>query len=87
MLARARGLLSEALELPERDRADLAGRLILSLHPKVEPDVEAAWGTEIERRMVGLEKRKEASRPWSTIKQSILSKQRARVRRKALPRG
>jgi hypothetical protein len=87
MLARVKGLLIEALELPERARADLAGRLILSLHPEAEPDVEAAWAKEIDRRLEGFEKRKARSRPWSTIKRSILKTQRARARRQALPRA
>jgi putative addiction module component (TIGR02574 family) len=87
MQARAKGLLSEALELPEKERADLAGRLILSLHPHADPDVEAAWASEIDRRLDGFEERKASSRPWSSIKRSILKAQRARARRKALPRG
>ncbi len=87
MLARAKGLLSEALQLPEKDRADLAGRLIQSLHPHAEPDVEAAWAKEVDRRLDGFEERKESSRPWNSIKQSILRTQRARARRPALSRG
>jgi len=87
MLARAKDLLSEALELPEKVRADLAGRLILSLHPHADPDVEAAWAKEIARRLDGFEERKAASRPWSSIKRSILKTQYARARRKALSRG
>jgi hypothetical protein len=87
VLARAKDLLSEALELPEKERADLAGRLILSLHPDADPDVEAAWAKEIDRRLDGFEKRKASSRSWSSIKRSILRTQRARARRKALPRG
>jgi len=87
MLARAQDLLSEALQLPEKDRADLAGRLVLSLHPHAEPGVEAAWEKEIDRRLDGFEERKASSRPWSTIKRSILKAQGARPRRKALSRG
>ncbi|MBI3932966.1 MAG: addiction module protein [Acidobacteria bacterium] len=87
MLSRAKGLLNEALELPEKDRADLAGRLILSLHPHAGPDVEAAWAREIDRRLDGFEERKARSRPWSSIKRSVLKTQRARARRKALSRG
>ena len=87
MLARAQNLLSEALQLPEKARADVAGRLILSLHPQADPDLEAAWSEEIDRRLDGFEKRKASSRPWSSIKQSILRTQRARARRKAPARG
>ncbi len=87
MLARAKSLLTEALQLPEKDRADLAGRLILSLHPHAEPDVEAAWEKEIDRRLDGFEKSKAKSRLWSSIKRSILETQGARARRKAPSRG
>ena len=86
MLARAKCLLNEALELPEKERADLAGRLILSLHPHAEPGVEAAWAKEIDRRLDGFEERKTSSRPWSAVKRRVLKAQRARAR-KALPRG
>ncbi|MCU1347828.1 MAG: hypothetical protein JWO56_858, partial [Acidobacteria bacterium] len=44
-------LLREASELPESDRADLAGRLLQTLHSEPDEDVEAAWSEEIERRM------------------------------------
>lgn len=87
MLARAKDLLSEVLQLPEKDRADVAGRLILSLHPHAEPDVEQAWANEIDRRLDGFEERKPRSRAWSDVKRSILKSQRARARRKTLPRG
>jgi putative addiction module component (TIGR02574 family) len=87
MPARARNLLSEALQLPEKQRADLAGRLILSLHPHAEPDVEAAWAKEIDRRLDNFEENKAKSRPWSAVKQSISKTQRARARRKTLSRG
>ncbi len=87
MLARAKDLLTEALHLPEKARADLAGRLILSLHPHAEPDVEEAWAKEIDRRLDGFEERKANSRPWSSVKRSFIETQRARARRKALSRG
>ncbi len=85
MLGKAKNLLNEALELPEKARADLAGRLILSLHPRADRDVEAAWAEEIDRRLEGSPARQARSRPWSSIKKSVLANQRARARRKALP--
>jgi hypothetical protein len=87
MLSRAKNLLNEALNLPEKARADLAGRLILSLHPDAEPDVEAAWAEEIDRRLDAFDERATKSRPWSSIKRSILTTQRARARRQALQRS
>src|SRR5438045_2341207 len=44
-------LFREAAELPERDRATLAGLLIETLDPGTEPDVEAAWSQEVARRV------------------------------------
>jgi len=44
-------VLKDAVQLPERDRAALAGLLIETLDPVSEPDVEAAWSEEIERRL------------------------------------
>lgn len=44
-------IFREAIQLPERDRATLAGLLIETLDPVSEPDVETAWSEEIERRL------------------------------------
>ena len=44
-------LFQQAVQLPERDRATLAGLLIETLDPVSEPDVEAAWSEEIRRRV------------------------------------
>ena len=84
MPARAKGILEEALQLPERARADLAGQLILSLHPDAEPDIEKAWAAEVDRRLDHFEAGKVKSVPWSKVKHSILKAQRGRARRKAV---
>lgn len=44
-------LIREAAELPDRDRATLAGAMIESLDPTPTPEVRAAWSREIERRV------------------------------------
>jgi putative addiction module component (TIGR02574 family) len=46
-----KALIREASELPESDRAMLAGVLIQSLDPSPAPDVKAAWSREIARRV------------------------------------
>jgi hypothetical protein len=55
VVTRLETLMAEALELPERDRAAFAARLLRSLEPDDEPvtveEWEAAWGEEIERRV------------------------------------
>jgi putative addiction module component (TIGR02574 family) len=44
-------VLQDAVQLPEQDRATLAGLLIETLDPADEPNVEAAWSQEIKRRL------------------------------------
>lgn len=44
-------LLKEALKLPPEARAALAGSLLDSLDQEVDEDAEAAWHTEIDRRL------------------------------------
>jgi putative addiction module component (TIGR02574 family) len=44
-------VFQEAVQLPEGGRATLAGLLIETLDPVSEPDIEAAWSEEIERRL------------------------------------
>jgi hypothetical protein len=68
---------------PAKGRADLAGHLILSLHPRADADTEAAWETEIDRRLDVFEASKARSVAWPTLKRSIVKAQRARARRKA----
>lgn len=50
------GLLEQALQLPEKERSELATRLLLSLEPHAadEPtpqEWEAAWSTELDHRI------------------------------------
>ena len=42
---------SEALNLPESERAELAHNLVASLDGPVEPDAEKVWDAEILRRL------------------------------------
>ena len=48
-------VFQQAVQLPERDRATLAGLLIETLDPVSEPDVEAAWSAEIERSLAEID--------------------------------
>jgi putative addiction module component (TIGR02574 family) len=44
-------LIREAAEMPESDRATLAGVMLQSLDPRPTPEIAAAWSREIERRV------------------------------------
>ena len=47
----ARKLLEDALALPEEDRLDLASALWASVGREPDPEWEAAWQHEIEKRL------------------------------------
>lgn len=61
-----RDLLREALELPLDERAKMAAELLESLDAS-EQDVEAAWATEIERRVAAARAGELESTDWRTV--------------------
>ena len=48
-------LLKQALELSVKERADLAAQIMESLDSSDDPEVQAAWQAEIERRMADVD--------------------------------
>jgi len=76
MASPARQIESKALMLSPRERARLAERLILSLDDEVEPDAEAAWAQESERRLDELRSGKMKGRSAA----SVFRKARASLR-------
>lgn len=64
-------LYSEAAELDERQRADLAGLLLESLEPDQDPDVENAWKAEIEKRLAQIDAGETELIPWDSVKQAM----------------
>jgi putative addiction module component (TIGR02574 family) len=64
-------VFQEAVQLPERDRATLAGLLIETLDPKSEPDVEAAWSAEIERRLTEIDAGTVELIPWEDVRAEL----------------
>lgn len=65
-------LLDEALRLPEPDRAELATRLIDSLDPAADDDVETAWAAEIHRRLNDLDHERVGTIPWPEARRLIM---------------
>jgi putative addiction module component (TIGR02574 family) len=55
MNATAQEILSTALQLPEKDRADLAASLMDSLDGPADADSQAAWAEETRRRLAELD--------------------------------
>lgn len=68
----------DATELSEHDRATLAGLLIESLEGEPDPGVEAAWATEIERRVAEVEAGTVKTVPWEEVRQRLLDRLNAR---------
>jgi len=63
----------EAAQLPERDRATLAGLLIETLDPASESDVEAAWSEEIKRRLAEIDAGAVELIPWEEVRAELFS--------------
>ena len=64
-------LFREAFELPENERATLAGLLIESLEPPPDPDVEEAWAAEAERRWKEIDSGAVRTIPWEDLKAKL----------------
>lgn len=64
----------EVLRLPESDRADLARLLIESLDETEDPDAQAAWDGELERRLKKVEDGKARLRPAHDVLAEIKDK-------------
>ena len=67
-------IFREAAELPERDRATLAGLLIESLEPEPDAEVEAAWAQEIQRRVAELDAGTVKTIPWEGVRKELFSR-------------
>ena len=70
-------LFDQACEMPEADRATLAGLLLESIETPPEPGVEAAWAKEIERRVKELDEGSVTAVPWEEVKARLLAKESA----------
>ncbi len=64
MTSKAKKLLAEVLELSPAEREALAGQLFDSLEID-DPDAEAAWQAEIEKRITEMDQGKVKPIPWA----------------------
>jgi putative addiction module component (TIGR02574 family) len=67
----SRRLLAEALQLPDEERAALAGELIQSLDHQVDPDAEAAWSAEIRARLAQVDGGTATTVSWAEARRRI----------------
>jgi putative addiction module component, TIGR02574 family len=64
-------LFREASDLPETERAELAGMLLDSLESERDEGVEAAWAEEIERRVRQIESGEVRTIPWEEVRAKL----------------
>lgn len=67
-------LWSEALKLPPEERAALAASLLDSLEEAVDEGAEAAWASEIAKRLEELDSGRVIPVPWAEARRQILSR-------------
>ena len=71
MTKAAEAVLANALRLDLDARAELAAELLASLDGPADPDAEAAWKVEIERRVAAIEAGTVKLEPWEGVKRRI----------------
>jgi putative addiction module component (TIGR02574 family) len=75
-------LLKEALALPPEARAALVGLLLDSLDTDVDEDAEAAWETEVNRRVADLDAGVVQMIPWPEVRRRLFERARHRALRR-----
>jgi putative addiction module component (TIGR02574 family) len=70
MKREAAEILKDALALPTEARAALSGSLLESLDSEVDEHAEAAWATEINRRVAELDGG-EVTVPWAEVRRRL----------------
>lgn len=71
MTTTATTLLEQALGLPERDRAEIAVRLLESLDETDREDLDQAWAQEVELRCAALDRGDAITSDWSEFRARI----------------
>jgi putative addiction module component (TIGR02574 family) len=78
-MAVAQDLLTQALQLPANERADMARQLLLSLEPDTpDEDYESAWEKEILERVKEYDEGKVVAVDWREAHEEIRKKLQAR---------
>jgi putative addiction module component (TIGR02574 family) len=71
MTVKAQRILRDALRLPPKARADIAGALLHSLDEQEDLDVDPAWAREIERRVQDVRSGKVKLTSWEKARKSL----------------
>jgi hypothetical protein len=71
MTQAAAAVLADALRLDERARAEVAAELLASLDGPADPDAEAQWAAEVERRVASIEAGTAVLESWEEVRRRI----------------
>ena len=71
MASSTKELYQSAMDLNDHDRAELVGMLLESLDLQVEDGVEAAWLSEIERRVADIDTGAVEPVPWTEVRSRV----------------
>ena len=71
MSPRTQRVLREALHLPPKARADIAGTLLRSLNFKEEEGVDEAWAAEVTRRIAEIDAGRVKLVSWQRARRSL----------------
>lgn len=61
-------IISDAMLMPDKDRAIIAERLIASLDHEFEKDTENAWQDELQKRVDEINSGKVSCIPWEEVR-------------------
>ena len=67
-------IAQEALSLDEAERLQLASELIDSVEGPTDPDWDAAWSKELDRRLDEADRTGDRGRPWSEVRAKLLGR-------------
>jgi putative addiction module component (TIGR02574 family) len=67
MTERTQELLQEALSLPDAERPEIVGSLLVSLDTNIDSDVDAVWRHELALRLDEVRSGKLATIPWDQV--------------------
>jgi putative addiction module component (TIGR02574 family) len=64
-------LVARAEQLPLADRELLVDRLRQTLPTSIDPEIEAAWIAEAERRLDAIDRGEEKTVPWEIVRKDL----------------
>jgi putative addiction module component (TIGR02574 family) len=64
-------LVARAEQLPLADRELLVDRLRQTLPTSIDPDIQAAWIAEAERRLDAIDRGEEKTVPWEIVRKDL----------------